>query len=1432
MPYAPFGNAIYGANETLFGIPPTVSNGTSIAVTPIGYDGLQLNWSPPGNSNWTEQVIVRSSSGVPTSIYEGVILIDESENPYSTQYLDTGLVPGRFYYYALFVYNTELGSYVFSSGAVGLVVSYYGFAENYVSWMPNWYLEQDENLATSTQSEGPLVRYLNLIGYEMDWIRTEIESLFTLTSANLISGNLLPYMAANLGMQYENQLGMSRSRVLVQNATYLYKNRGTVNGIEAAASAFSGFGAKVTTNQVASTSSPFNNLLIQLDDAAFDRSVGHWTPNAYSKISLAPYNSPSSSATPSVFPQPVHASYNPVSALSSLPNGLTPVNGYLPANNVNVALLEAGYPGGGNDWFEGPATNIEMRSGASLASIVVNSVTYNVLFGGVLNSSTKYLNDSYYWSNANFNWLSANPVPPSPPSGRNSAAMIYHQTQSTLVVFGGVNSLGYLSDTWIFSNNQWTQLQISGPSARAGAQVAYDSANNQIILFGGQTGSNTFVNDLWSFKKTGGSWVWTQLQAGTTNGTQTSTQPSGRTFAVFSQSNSSGVMVLYGGTAANNTYPYLTWTLSVNSSNVVSWASHSTNVNLYTFVSSTNLNQARTGCAFVYDPNTAKVFIFGGLSVNSSNSPVTYNDVWQATVSTSPSVSVTWTKVTTSGTTPTSRGFAVLLSTGSNQLTMFGGSALLGPNGSDYKTTYQFNTSNSTWSVYSTTTTLPVTMFFSAYASWSSVGYGFGGTTYTPSQTQSYSSQFYEFNSSGWLTPPYAKNPSFRAYAAFSGTSQTALLFGGLSKPTSAPAAATQDTWVLQASTSGSGLSFTWTQVTPSGTPPTARYGASIVTVGSSIYLFGGTDGTTAHNDVWKATISTSPSVSVTWTQVTPSGTPPTARYGSAISTDGGTNIYIFGGTNGSTISSDVWKFTTSTSSWSQLTSTSNPAPPARFYGSMVYDPLIAGSSTFVLFGGTGSNDTYFNDTWLGSPGPGGSTWIWTTAQLISGPATVSGTPAMAYNPQASSILFYNGDGESINHVSKPSSETWLFSTGPYYGPLSISTCNSSNASTLGIPIQGIPIDLENLSSTPQFEPSTAYVFSAYFMQYPVATPSTTVYLQLSIDWYGLNGVYLGSSYSNPVCPSASNWTMIYVSGTPPLGAYTFGCTVKTSSNSTPAIYDGSMWFMDAAQVEVSSASTPTPTSWKPPRDIQINLLPVRQNLVSNPQALGSQALGGPFAWAVASGTGSGIVSTASLATPPPVTFWPNQIVNGFYCTTTNVSPFVISFYTGASVNPGKTYVFSCYARPVSTPETVTLTVFYNGTSVSNSFAEVANEFTRGFVTLSVPETSVVGPAVLQISISGTSANEHHYVTGVMFEPETTTLNPYFDGNFASSSDFTYGADFIFEGTPNQSISNYYPAFNTKLVRLLEVMPDYVPIGATFSLITGTQAFANVGLNG
>jgi hypothetical protein len=65
---------------------------------------------------------------------------------------------------------------------------------------------------------------------------------------------------------------------------------------------------------------------------------------------------------------------------------------------------------------------------------------------------------------------------------------------------------------------------------------------------------------------------------------------------------------------------------------------------------------------------------------------------------------------------------------------------------------------------------------------------------------------------------------------------------------------------------------------------------------------------------------------------------------------------------------------------------------------------------------------------------------------------------------------------------------------------------------------------------------------------------------------------------------------------------------------------------------------------------------------------------------------------------------------------------------------------------------------------------------------------------------------------------------PYFDANPPTGLS---PLDFIWEGTPNESISDYYPSLQLKLSRLTLAMADYVPIGSTFSLITGAQSFAN-----
>jgi hypothetical protein len=325
MTYAPFGQFVYG--ENVFGAPTTISITTVITVTPLNYDSLQINWTPPGGT-WNHLILMRSSFGTPLSVFDnyGTVLLDEDGSQgYSVQYLDSGLQSGHFYYYALFVETLEQATpveeeFLLAGAGQGLVLTDWGFGDTFATWVPDFYLELDEGLATSSQPDGPLVRFLDLIGYEMDWIRSEIESLFLLTNVEQISGALLPELGANYGVAYEPELGMARSRVLVQNAVYLYKNKGTLNGVESAASAFSGYGCSANIGK---------NLEIQLDDSAFDQSVGHWKPlNAQSTITTANAST--------YFVTPPHTEYDPMPV-----DSISGIEGYLPESNERIAVIGA-----------------------------------------------------------------------------------------------------------------------------------------------------------------------------------------------------------------------------------------------------------------------------------------------------------------------------------------------------------------------------------------------------------------------------------------------------------------------------------------------------------------------------------------------------------------------------------------------------------------------------------------------------------------------------------------------------------------------------------------------------------------------------------------------------------------------------------------------------------------------------------------------------------------------------------------------------------------------------------------------------------------------------------------------------------------------------------------------------------------------------------
>jgi hypothetical protein len=1303
--YAPFGNAIFG--ETLFGVPPSVSTYTSLTVlppigaqgapSPYAYTGLQVDWQPAPLGQFSGQVLVRSAYGIPTSIYDGTVLVGQlpqaTPQSYTSQYLDTGLKSGQFYYYALFVFSTALGQWVVSGTAQGLCLIDWGFGSTYQTWTPDWYLEQDATLATLAQPEGPLVRFFELIGFETDWIRSEIESLILLSNVDLISGALLPYLGANYGVEYEPVLGMTRSRVLVKNAVYLYKNKGTANGIAAAASAFSGYGAEVTIGK---------NLEIQLDDSAFDRSTGHWVSNnataTISTVSLASLNIPGA-----------HTSYDAAVALPA-------VTGYLPNNNANVAVITAGKSGGAavTSWTQVmPPTSPLGRVDACMVYDPTNSTSY--LFGGVDSTGTI---DNDVWAYTGTTWKNVTPVSPAAPGIRQGAGLAYDTNTGVAILFGGGNGSSALGDTWSWNGTVWTQLTpLNSPSARLDHVMVYDAANQTIVLFGGQSSpsSGTALSDTWIWNGT--NWV--------------------------QQSPATSPPALYGATAC---YSAATTAVILNGGqSSAGWqgATWSWNGTTWTQLSPGPAGGAvgpspRIWASMVKDLATTSIILFGGY-----NGAGALNDTWQL-------VGSTWTQLTPATSPPARYLAAMAYDPGTTSIILNGGfgSALLAD-------TWSWN--GTTWTQLTPATSPPARYAHSLAFETGSTLLLFGGLT-----ASAYLNDTWTWNGTTWAqqAAPLA-SPSLRyaAQAIWDVGHGYMILFGGVSTTSTFLG----DTWKWDGAA--------WTLLAPAAHPTARAFGACAYNTSTSAPTILGGEGSSYFSDMWTWS-------GTNWVQVVPA-TLPTARGLGGMSVGAGSQeLVLFGGINSSgTLLNDTWTYNGTT--WAQQAPAISPT--ARDYHTMVYDSSL---NAPVIYGGEPGGGAYEL----------GDLWEWTgTNWSALNPPTIP--PARAghvavWDTALTAMLVFGG-----THTNTYLADTWLLNAGnaSLALPLTLTTCTSLTAPYLGLPVTA----------------GEQIVLSGYFRPYPAATPTTrSFYLQL--DWYGANGVLLSSTTGSSFAESASTWVQASVAGTAPTGALTVGRSIYSTGT-----ISGDLHLFDAEQVEINTA----PTSWEPPRDIKVNLFPIRQNLVPNPAGLG-----GTFGWAISSPHTFASSQTQAI-------IWPATTTSGWILTAGSTSAITFSTTPSIPVNPGVAYTFSMYARPVSgTPRNVQVLVqwytslgAFISSTTSPSFLETSGAFIRPYVLSTAPATAAT--AVVQLVVLAPANAQQHYVAAALLEPQGY-LRPYFDANFSPYTDYT------FEGNPNQSVSDYYPNLLSNLTRLTTALVDYVPIGSTFSLVIGSAALANSSLVG
>jgi len=116
--------------------------------------------------------------------------------------------------------------------------------------------------------------------------------------------------------------------------------------------------------------------------------------------------------------------------------------------------------------------------------------------------------------------------------------MVYDQTRGVLVLFGGAITVGgpyqAYGDTWEWDGVSWARINVSGPAARWGHMMAYDTGRNRVVLFGGFELSNGYFGDTWEYDGT----AWTRVAT---------TGPSPRALGAFEYDRRIGRSVMIGG---------------------------------------------------------------------------------------------------------------------------------------------------------------------------------------------------------------------------------------------------------------------------------------------------------------------------------------------------------------------------------------------------------------------------------------------------------------------------------------------------------------------------------------------------------------------------------------------------------------------------------------------------------------------------------------------------------------------------------------------------------------------------------------------------------------------------------------------------------------------------------------------------------------------
>ncbi len=167
-----------------------------------------------------------------------------------------------------------------------------------------------------------------------------------------------------------------------------------------------------------------------------------------------------------------------------------------------------------------------------------------LMLGGVPPPYSSVSSDQYTWNGTSWSAIQTTTVP----AARARHRMVFDSHRNRIVLFGGVLLAGLASETMEFvpmtgpNPGDWITTATTGPTARYGHAMSYDSERRRVVLFGGNSGL-LYLNDTWEYD--GATGVWTQVA---------SSGPIPRIYSAMAFDAARGRTVLYGGFDGTNVF--------------------------------------------------------------------------------------------------------------------------------------------------------------------------------------------------------------------------------------------------------------------------------------------------------------------------------------------------------------------------------------------------------------------------------------------------------------------------------------------------------------------------------------------------------------------------------------------------------------------------------------------------------------------------------------------------------------------------------------------------------------------------------------------------------------------------------------------------------------------------------------------------------------